>query len=122
MHRNIVDFDDWDDYEDFLEEDDDFLPFDAFGFYGDERMPYEGFCQAVIDEIADYREECGQEKADYGFFKDFEHVPASLEELSEGEEVAEMEAPDDGEVDDGDAEAAAAMLAADEMMDLADAS
>ncbi len=69
MHRNIVDFDDWDDYEDFIEEDDDFLPFDAFGFYGDERMPYEGFCQAVIDEIADYREECGQEKADYGFFK-----------------------------------------------------
>ncbi|MBK6516028.1 MAG: hypothetical protein IPG04_18500 [Polyangiaceae bacterium] len=69
MHHNIIEFEDYDDYSYYLERDPRFLPYDAFAWGAEESMPYEGWSRAVIPELASYREEHGQDRADFGFFR-----------------------------------------------------
>ena len=116
MHRNVYEYDDFDDFDDYLWYDDDLFPYDAFAHGSDEPMPHEGFSKEVLPEIAEYRHAHGQEKADYSAFKEVDRKGGSLDENRLAEEY------DQSAQDDAGAQAAAAVVAADHAMDMADAS
>lgn len=85
MRKNVVDYDDWDDYDLYLTEVDDFLPYDAFAYGAEERMPYEGFTREVIGDLDEHRRETGLEKADYSAYKEAEKAGPVDDLTDEGE-------------------------------------
>ncbi len=68
MHESIYDYNDYDDYNMYMGYGS-FLAYDAFAHGYRDRVPYEGFSRGVLSELDTYRDEAGQEKADYAFFK-----------------------------------------------------
>ncbi len=125
IHHNVYVYDNYDHYSVFLSHGH-FLPYDAFAYGGEERMPYEGFSRTVIPELDEYRDEFGMEKADYTPFE--EQIEEHHEEFAEGEGEkswndiqTELDAAEEGsDVFDDVAEAAAAEALVDEMVDDAD--
>ncbi len=70
MRGNIDDYDDYEHFSYYMDDDDlDFLPYDAFAYDSEERMPYEGFAKEVIPDLGEYRSSHDQEKADYSGLK-----------------------------------------------------
>lgn len=123
MHRNIVDYDDYDDYDYYLLYVPDFLAWDAFAWAADEPMPYEGFSRGVIEELAPFRQEHGQERADFSAYRQADKSMGTDEQHHRDELAHEHEAIRDAELEsEGLVEAAAAAVAVDHALEMADAS
>ncbi|NUP13444.1 MAG: hypothetical protein HOW73_45985 [Polyangiaceae bacterium] len=91
MHHNIIEFEDYDDYSYYLDNDPDFLPYDAFAYGSDEPMPYEGFSRVVVPDLARYRAQHEQDKADYGFFRSMDKQAAAEERAAAREAAREAQ-------------------------------
>lgn len=70
MRTNIHSYHHYHHYSHYMESDFDFLPYDAFSYGAPERMPYEGFTRTVIGDLDNWRDHYGQERADFGHFKE----------------------------------------------------
>jgi|GEM_PF-1937965 len=105
MRTGVYEHDDWDRYDHYMVEYDVFLPFDVFGYCSEEGMPYDGFCREVIEDVQPFREEQGQERQNYDWFKQADKDWGRADE-----------AADDGQgADDATAAVAAAAVLAAEM-------
>jgi hypothetical protein len=122
MHRNIFDYDAYDDYDYYLSSVDDFLPYDAFAWSSREPMPYEGFSRGVVREIAHHRAEHQQDRADYSAFRSADKQAPDADERAEMMRAA-MDEPQGMGTDESDlSEAAALGATADEGANVTDAS
>jgi len=133
MNHNVYHYDSYDRYDALMISPIHFLPYDAFAYRTEERMPYEGFTRTVIDDLDEYRSENDMEKADYeGFddafnsYEEFEEEPFDGEEFEEEqvdpeelEEFMDEMLEDSEQADDaaGMDEEVAAEAIADEMAD-----
>jgi hypothetical protein len=119
MHQGIADYDDYDDYALYLWTVDDFLPYDAFAWGSDEPMPHEGFARGVLPDLARHRHDHQLERADYSAFR-----AADREDARHHEELADAREHmhDEAAASEGLAEAAAAVIVADQALDMADTS
>ena len=108
MNHNIYDYDDYGSYCCFMDMGTAFLAYDAFSYRQEERMPYEGFSSEVIEDIQIFRDEHEMEKAD---FRDFKNGLDERGEYNEDWEQSE---------EDSTAEAAAAAIAAEEILDFSE--
>ncbi len=116
MHRNVCDYDDWDDFDYYLYHDDHFFPYDAFGYGADEPMPYEGFSREVLPELDQHRASHGQEKADYSAFRELDKQGGGSDREAHADEQQQQQQ------DTAEAAAAAAAIGAVDAMEMTDAS
>jgi hypothetical protein len=71
MRNNVHGFRHYDRYAAMMEHDEQFLPYDLFGYSSPSAMPYEGFSTVVIHELKDHRRRHRQPKANYRPFRSF---------------------------------------------------
>ena len=117
IHRNVYEYDHWDDFDLYLLATDDFIPYDAFGYGADAPMPWEGFAREVIPDLDAFREQHDMEKKDYSMFKELGQQAQQGPSEEAGDGGSEGGGDEGAGVGEAAAAGAAAAVVAAELMD-----
>ncbi len=107
MCSGIVEYDDYGSYQVLLTTGIAFIAYDAFASQA-QGMPYDGFAQNILPEVADFREEMGQDRPDYSEMnavlaeEGADVAPADAEEFGEEGSMSEEEEALDALVSESD--------------------